>query len=151
VSDAYATSVERPGGSIITDLWQVQALPAQLADGNASTDAIGLAPPTEGAVVRMCTFPPDSEMDMEAFEQAMREIYGPQDRAGHASPVRGMHRTDTVDVVTVIYGELYVVLETGDTLLRQGDSLIQLGTAHAWSNRSDRPATVVSVMMGARR
>jgi hypothetical protein len=148
VSDTNAASVERAGGTILTDLWRVEALPAHHGDDD-SIGEIGVAPPLGGAVVRMCTFPPDSEIDMEAFDAAMREIYGPQQPVGPSGAAHGMHRTETVDVVTLLSGELYAVLETAETLLHPGDSLIQRGTVHAWSNRSNRPATVISVMMGA--
>jgi len=87
-------------------------------------------------------------MDMEAFERAMHETYGPQETTDERRMTLGMHRTASVDVVTLLEGELFAVFETGETLLRAGDSLIQRGTAHAWSNRSDKPATVISVMMG---
>lgn len=146
VSDTDATSAERAGGTILTDLWRVESLPAHFSD-DAFTGEIGAAPSLGGAVVRTCTFPPDSEIDMDAFEQAMREVYGEQEDGA----VRGMHQTDTVDVVVVLTGELHAILETGETLLRPGDSLVQRGTRHAWSNRSEKPATVLSVMMGANR
>jgi quercetin dioxygenase-like cupin family protein len=60
-----------------------------------------------------------------------------------------MHSTETVDIVTVISGQLHVVTETGETVLRAGDSVVQRGTPHAWSNRTDRTTTVVAIMMGA--
>jgi len=150
VSDADAASAERAGGTILTDLWRVESLPAHFED-DAFTGEIGAAPSLAGAVVRTCTFPPDSEIDMQAFDRAMREIYGPQERTGDDGTVPGMHWTDTVDVVVVLTGELHAVLETGETVLRPGDSLVQRGTRHAWSNRSDQPATVLSIMMGATR
>jgi mannose-6-phosphate isomerase-like protein (cupin superfamily) len=150
ISDGPAESwVERPGGTVVTDLWQVASLPTRMNDGDGLGEAAGLAPPATGAVVRMSTFPPDSEMDMEAFEQSMREIYGPE--AAGESTIPGIHRTETVDVLTVLSGELHVVMEAGETVLRPGDTLVQRGTKHAWSNRSDQPATVVSIMMAARR
>jgi mannose-6-phosphate isomerase-like protein (cupin superfamily) len=150
ISDgSVETWVERPGGSVIIDLWQVEGLPARMHDGDGLGGAAGLAPPSAGAVVRMCTFPPDSEMDMDAFEESMREIYGPQ--ASGEDTIPGMHRTETVDVMTVLSGELHAVMEAGDTVLRPGDTLVQRGTKHAWSNRSDKPATVVAIMMAAQR
>jgi quercetin dioxygenase-like cupin family protein len=54
-------------------------------------------------------------------------------------------------MVTVVSGELYAVLETAETLLRPGDTFIQRGTKHAWSNRGTEPVTVVAVMMAAKR
>jgi len=51
--------------------------------------------------------------------------------------------------MTVLSGELWAITETGETLLRAGDTLVQRGTAHAWSNRTSEPATIVSVMIAA--
>jgi len=56
--------------------------------------------------------------------------------------VPGMHQTDSIDVVTVISGEIWAVVQTGETLLKAGDTIIQRGTRHAWRNRSDAPCTV---------
>jgi hypothetical protein len=56
-----------------------------------------------------------------------------------------MHQTDTVDIVTVISVEIWAVVETGETLVRAGDTVIQRGTWHAWRNRSDAPCTVAAV------
>jgi quercetin dioxygenase-like cupin family protein len=65
--------------------------------------------------------------------------------------IAGLHQTDTVDIVTIISGEVYAVLETGETLLRQGDSIVTRGTKHGWSNRSDKPCTLFNIMWGAVR
>jgi quercetin dioxygenase-like cupin family protein len=60
---------------------------------------------------------------------------------------REMHRTDTVDYGLVLSGELYVVLERGETLLRPGDIIVQRGTNHSWHNRSDAPTRIAFVNM----
>ncbi|GAB3346187.1 hypothetical protein GCM10027300_05090 [Modestobacter lapidis] len=61
----------------------------------------------------------------------------------------GMHRTDTVDYAIVLEGE--VTMELGDgaqTRLTAGDTVVQLGSRHAWRNRTDRPATIAFVLTG---
>ncbi|HVD88887.1 MAG TPA: cupin domain-containing protein [Jatrophihabitantaceae bacterium] len=60
---------------------------------------------------------------------------------------REMHRTDTVDYGLVLSGELYVVLECGEMLLRAGDIIVQRGTNHLWHNRSDAPTRIAFVNM----
>jgi hypothetical protein len=37
------------------------------------------------------------------------------------------------------------VVETGETLVRTGDTVIQRGTWHAWRNRSDAACTVAAL------
>jgi uncharacterized cupin superfamily protein len=91
----------------------------------------------------MYTCPPDRDADIAAYAAAAEAIYG-EGNAGSTSGIPGMHRTQTVDVVTVVSGEIHAVFEQGETLLRVGDSLVVPGTMHAWSNRSDGPATLVS-------
>jgi quercetin dioxygenase-like cupin family protein len=56
-----------------------------------------------------------------------------------------MHTTDTIDIVTVISGEAIVLLDTGETTMRQGDTIVQRGTKHAWRNRADKPCVVSAV------
>ena len=60
---------------------------------------------------------------------------------------REIHRTDTVDYGLVLSGELYVVLECGEMLLRAGDIIVQRGTNHLWHNRSDAPTRIAFVNM----
>jgi mannose-6-phosphate isomerase-like protein (cupin superfamily) len=64
----------------------------------------------------------------------------------------GMHRSDTVDFVYVLEGEIVLELDDGrETTLRCGDTLVQNGTRHAWRNRSGQPCRLLVVMLGAAR
>jgi len=45
---------------------------------------------------------------------------------------------------------VYSMMETGETLLKAGDVLIQRGTNHAWSNRSGKPCKIAAVMLNAK-
>ena len=58
-----------------------------------------------------------------------------------------MHRTETIDYAIVLEGEITMVMDREDVVLRAGDVLIQCGTNHAWSNRSDKPAVVAFVLI----
>lgn len=51
-----------------------------------------------------------------------------------------MHRTQTLDYVVVIEGELVLLLEDSEVTLKQGDVVVQRGTNHAWENRSEKVA-----------
>jgi uncharacterized cupin superfamily protein len=61
----------------------------------------------------------------------------------------GMHRTRTLDYAIVLSGEIYAVLDEGEVLLEAGDVLVQRGTNHAWSNRSERPCRIAFVLVDA--
>jgi len=60
-----------------------------------------------------------------------------------------MHRTDSIDYAIVLSGEIWALMDEGETLLRTGDVLVQRGTSHAWSNRTEEPARVAFVLIGA--
>ena len=62
----------------------------------------------------------------------------------------GMHKTDTVDYAIVLSGEIYAVMDEGEVLLRAGDCLIQRGTSHAWSNRTQEPCVIAFVLVAAK-
>ena len=69
-------------------------------------------------------------------------------RAGGKRTV--MHRTQTIDYVVMIEGELVLLLEDSEVTLRQGDVVVQRGTNHAWENRSDRTARAAFFHIDAR-
>jgi mannose-6-phosphate isomerase-like protein (cupin superfamily) len=60
------------------------------------------------------------------------DIYPPS--AGGQRTV--MHRTETLDYVVVIEGEVVLVLDDSEVVLKPGDVVVQRGTNHAWENRS---------------
>lgn len=64
----------------------------------------------------------------------------------------GMHTTDTVDYGICLEGELHLELDDGkEVKLTPGSVVVQQGTRHAWHNRSDRPALMCYVLIGAER
>jgi quercetin dioxygenase-like cupin family protein len=64
------------------------------------------------------------------------EVY-PLGAGGKRTP---MHRTQTLDYVVVIEGELVLLLDDSEVTLKQGDVVVQRGTDHAWENRSSAVA-----------
>ena len=58
-----------------------------------------------------------------------------------------MHRTETVDYAIVLEGEIWAVMDEGETLLRAGDVLVQRGTNHAWANRSSKRARIAFILI----
>lgn len=150
ISDGeISTWVRRPTGTVVMDIWRAESLPTRTEDAPVEGGEPVLALDPTAVAVRLAVFPPDDEVDAAsaaAYEAAMLQIYGEQG-GGPSAAVAGMHRTDTVDVVTVVEGEIWVVLENGETLLRAGDCLVQRGTRHAWQNRSDRPCVLATTML----
>ena len=61
----------------------------------------------------------------------------------------GFHKTSTVDYAVCLEGEVWMLLDDEEKLLRPGDVLIQRGTYHAWSNRGVQTCRVLIVMLDA--
>jgi quercetin dioxygenase-like cupin family protein len=61
------------------------------------------------------------------------------------------HRTDSVDYVICIEGEVDLELDGGESVkMRAGDVMIQRGANHAWVNRSGAPARIAVVLIDAK-
>ena len=58
-----------------------------------------------------------------------------------------MHRTETVDYALVLEGEITIVLDKEERLMKQGDFLVERGTNHAWANRSGKPCKMLFVLI----
>ena len=61
-----------------------------------------------------------------------------------------MHRTRSIDYAIVLSGEIWAVMDVGETKLVAGDVLVQRGTNHAWANRSDAPCIIAFVLIDAK-
>jgi hypothetical protein len=147
VADAYTTRRVAMPAFTVCDIWETKSLPVPMTQ-DAAEGEVTLLPPTTGFTYRVTTFPPDSEWDSTSYGDSLGGMGG-ADAMSDATNIPGMHVHETVDIVTIVSGEVYVVLEAAETLLRQGDTVILRGAMHAWSNRSDKPCTLVSLMMGA--
>jgi hypothetical protein len=145
--DQATTRAETPSFSV-ADVWATDSVPVSVSAADALDGTLRLDPPRGGTLVRLVAFPPDAEWKgTEGYAEALSAIGG----GGDDDAAAGMHATDTVDVVTMISGELVAVLDDGEVVLRAGDSLIQQGGRHAWSNRTDAPAVMVATMISATR
>lgn len=99
-----------------------------------------------GTVLRITEFPPETLRPRDPAELASRGANMTPDRTAR-NP--GFHQTDTLDYAIVLEGEIWVVLDEDETLMRPGDVLIQRGTYHAWSNRSDRMCRMAFILIDA--
>jgi hypothetical protein len=145
------SSAHRPG-VVYHNLWSTPAAPAPI-DGPADsvTDAMALQPPPNGSNFRLVEFGPESDYPpnpsavLAGFAElgAASEAVVAQGHARHPA----MHRTRSVDFGIVLEGEIWLLLDEGETLLKPGDVCIQRATNHAWSNRSDRRCVMAFVLL----
>jgi len=142
--------LEKAGGLQLTELWETRSSPA---DNSGAKDAAGherrIEPVGSGTVFRIIEYPPDSERLKTLAPDSFFPEMGAQatDRAERRHP--GMHKTNTIDYCVVLSGEIWAVLDEGEVLLRAGDCLVQRGTRHAWSNRTEKPCVIAFVLVAA--
>jgi naringenin degradation protein FdeH len=113
-----------PGGTLFYELWATGVTPVPIDTGQgetASRSTLSVPPARNGTTLRINEMPP-----------------------GAGSP---MHRTETVDYGIVLGGEVVLVLDDGETVLRAGDVVVQRGTNHRWENRSAAPARVAFILI----
>jgi len=139
----------------IEDVWRSHELPADNLDQCDPCEGTSeLEPAPNGNVVRIVNFPPDADyiddMDAASGFRALGESGAASMQQDESAPHPLMHQTNTVDYIIVISGEIYAVLESGEALLREGDVLVQRGTNHAWSNRSNKICKIVAILNGAK-
>lgn len=126
--------VEHLPGLIISDIWNTQKMPASL-DFETQIPNTGFPhTPKNGTYFRYVSIPPDKDLGVEF-------------KTGEPHPM--MHQTQTLDYIIILSGELYLIMEEGETLLKAGDIVIQRGTNHAWSNRSDEACIQLAVLVDA--
>ena len=60
------------------------------------------------------------------------------------------HRTDSVDYIIIISGEIDMDLEGSSVHLKAGDVLVQRGTIHNWINNGKQPCVLAAILIDAR-
>jgi quercetin dioxygenase-like cupin family protein len=128
IGDGIAANTKTPRpGLASTLIWCTDAMPADIAVGEGVEDMgariLGTAPPENGSRFIIMEFAP-----------------------GIASE---MHRTETIDYIVVLEGEVDMEMDDSTVKLRAGDAMVQRGTNHAWVNRGAAPARLAIVLLDA--
>jgi mannose-6-phosphate isomerase-like protein (cupin superfamily) len=142
------TDPARPGFAS-TRIWVTETTPAQVR-GIKETLHLPhtIEPPPMGSICRVVEFPPEdayrrnvTDDDVQAYFAAM----GSPDASTLTSnsPHPYMQKTQTLDYCFILEGEITLVLDTEEVHLKTGDTVIQRGSNHAWSNRSSAPCIII--------
>jgi quercetin dioxygenase-like cupin family protein len=112
-----------PDGALFYEMWGTAAMPAPIgaAEPDPAERSLTVPPAPSGTKIRVNEFPP-----------------------GVVSPT---HRTQSVDYGIVLGGEVVLVLDDSETVLRPGDVVVQRGTSHRWENRSGEAARMAFVLV----
>lgn len=128
ITQGPATNAKHPSpGTVSTLIWSTDRTPADISIGEDIEDLgariLGTAPPANGTRFAVIDFPPGNEARM--------------------------HRTETIDYVIVLEGEIEMDMDSSTVKMKAGDVMVQRGTNHAWANRSDKRARIAFVLIDA--
>ena len=145
-----------PKGFETSVLWGTPpgvALPTGVQDPAPRLESVVPERPGD-TVFQILRLPPDSAFGAADFDPMVAAAEGQKYGPGIAERMEidnpGFHRTDSIDYITVISGEVWCVADEGEVRLQAGDTLVQLGSRHAWQNRTESPAVLNVVMIGAK-
>lgn len=150
---AKLIAVEEAG---LAEIWTAGVRPGALLDAtdHLLTEDIKLEPQRGAVKVRWFTVAPDDpSKSAEDHETAAAFGFGVIgaahtriDTTRHAM----MHKTQTLDVVVLVKGEVDLLLDDGQAeALKPGDVVIQRATNHAWVNKGAETALLVAVLIDA--
>jgi mannose-6-phosphate isomerase-like protein (cupin superfamily) len=140
----------------VTDFWKTFGTPADNSQTTLKDPCslpVQVAPPASGSVFRVVQFPPDKDWAAKAAAMGgsvpIDETAKSASKAGEIRHAH-MHQTRSIDYAIVLSGEIWAIMDEGETRLVAGDMLVQRGTNHAWANRSNEPCIVAFVLIDAR-
>ena len=139
---------------VLINLWRTDTSPATIVKHDAAAQPFALTPSTQGSIFRIVDFPPEAEyldqVTKQLKEKAFADIGAEAfvDRHDPSHPF--MHCTQTIDYALVLEGEIFLVLDKSEHLMRAGDVAVQAATNHAWSNRSDKICRMAFILLDAK-
>jgi quercetin dioxygenase-like cupin family protein len=131
IREGAAANTKTPREGVASTLmWCTDSTPAGIGIGigadaeDMGARILGTAPPANGTRFIVMEFAPGIESEM--------------------------HRTETIDYIAVLDGEIDMEMDDSTVKLRAGDVMVQRGTNHAWVNRGTVPARLAIVLLDAK-
>ena len=116
----------------------------------ADTDII-LSPPNNGSKFRYFQINPTPEgVPMELMQEIAADAFERIGAAHHridTSKHPAMHKTDTIDYIILLKGDVTLILDEEEVRLQPHDVVVQRGTNHAWVNNGTEPALLIAVLI----
>lgn len=135
LSDGMPPNVrDKQTGVDFIEIWNTDTVPYQIvATEPEPTDGPLVVPPAFGGTkIRLNDFYPGHIENLPVRADGRHRM---------------MHRTRSLDYGIVLEGEIYMILDDQEVLLKAGDIVVQRGTDHAWENRSNHVCRMAFILI----
>jgi mannose-6-phosphate isomerase-like protein (cupin superfamily) len=114
-------------------------------------DEILLSPPKNGSKFRYFQINPTPEgVPMDVLQNMAADAFEKIGASHHridTSKHPAMHKTDTIDYIILLEGDVTLILDKEEVDLKPHDVVVQRGTNHAWVNNGNNPALLIAVLI----
>ena len=141
---------EEVGG--LYELWNTDGKEINTLDDIDRADSeVLLSPSRGGTKFRYFQINPTPEgVPVEMMEAAAAEAFEKMGASHHrvdTSRHPAMHKTDTIDYIILLKGDVTLLLDEEEVDLKPFDVVVQRGTNHAWVNNGTEPALFIAVLI----
>jgi len=148
--------LEHAAGMSWVDVWQTLGpLESPASGGDLADTRVQLLPLGGGVSWKHVVLPPGATLaaaDPGKLRAEMQQkAPGMASGGEHDARVPGRHRSDTIDFVQILEGEITLVLDRDEVDLRPGDCVVQRGTWHRWEVRGNEACRYSAVLVSAER
>jgi quercetin dioxygenase-like cupin family protein len=142
--------------TVLTELWRT-GVPDLAIDADASLESDGLDPPKGGSVFRFFEIAPASQSahlsarEKEAAAASWFEAMSASHNRVDTRRDPSMHLSATTDYIILLRGQITLVLDDEEVLMKPFDTVVQRQTNHAWRNDGTETALLVAVLVDESR
>ena len=134
------------------ELWNTDGSIINTKDTSDKADTkIVLSPPKNGTKFRYFQInPTPKEVPEEVLQNIAAEAFDKIGAAHHrvdTSKHPAMHKTDTIDYIILLKGDVTLILDEEEVDIKPHDVVVQRGTNHAWVNNGSEPALLIAVLV----
>ena len=140
----------------LAEIWTAPLASGKLLDASdkLAEEDLRLEPASGAVKVRWFTVAPEEDCRNAEEKEAAAAMGFAAIGASHCrvdtTRHPAMHKTDSLDVIVLVKGEVELLLDDGAaTPLKPGDVVIQRATNHAWVNHGKETALLVAILMNA--
>ncbi|HJN00007.1 MAG: cupin domain-containing protein [Gammaproteobacteria bacterium] len=134
------------------EIWNTDGNAIESKDHLDRADMDIVLSPTEGGTkFRYFKINPTPEgVPMEVLESLAHEAFkkiGAEHERVDTTRHPTMHKTKTIDYIILLDGDVTLLLDDDEVILKPFDVVVQRGTNHAWINNGNKPALFIAVLI----